>query len=80
MNQKYPNSINYLPDDTEIKDAKLLWWQKQGLQQTATGYGSKLTTTKLAKYNGRFYRVYCMIYGNIGSCYIMTKGQRLFLR
>ena len=71
--------IEYLPYGTELKE-NWLWWQKKGLQQTATGYGGKLTTTKKALHNGRWYRVYCMCYSNSGSCYIIAKGQKLFLR
>lgn len=50
-----------------------LEWQKQGLQYTASGYGKKIPTEYKVKYNGRFYRVYCRIYSNSGTLYIVTK-------
>jgi hypothetical protein len=56
-----------------------LWWQKEGLQQTATGYGSKLSTRYMMKYNNKVYRVYCICWSNCGSEYIIVKGERVFL-
>ncbi len=58
---------------------RLLPHQIAGLSYTATGYGSKIPTTKMAQYNGREYRVYCMIYSNIGTCYITVKGCQLII-
>ena len=57
-----------------------LWWHKAGLQQTATGYGGKLTTPYKTLFRGRYYRVYVMCYGNGGTSYIIVKGKGLVLR
>ena len=57
-----------------------LRWQRQGLQQTASGYGRKLTTTRMLRVGKRLYRIYTMQYGNSGSPYIIVKGKELFLR
>jgi hypothetical protein len=65
--------LQYLPDNIEVIDRPLKW-QRQGLQETSSGYGRKLTTTKMVKWNGRLYRVYSTIYGNIGTAYIISKG------
>jgi hypothetical protein len=70
--------LDYLPSDTELRDAPL-WWHKQGLMQTASGYGRKLTTSKQALYNGRWYRVYATCISNAASCWIEVKGKRLYL-
>ena len=61
---------------------KQLWWQKQGLQQTATGYGSKLTTEYMLHLPERKqpYRVYAVCWSNAASFYILKAGNRLFLR
>jgi len=56
---------------------KLLDWQKLGLSYTRTGYGSKIPTTKMIKYLNRWHRVYCMIYSNIGTCYILKGNERI---
>ena len=72
-------NIEYLPWDTELKDCPL-WFHTAGLQQTASGYGRKLTTSKKALYNGKWYRVYCICFSNIGTCYIISKGKMLYLR
>lgn len=75
--------IVYLDDmiagELEYKEA-LLWWQKKGLMYTATGYGKKIPTTRKVKYNNRWYRVYCMIYSNAGSIYIVSEGEKLYIR
>jgi hypothetical protein len=59
--------------DGMVKDAPL-WWQKQGLQETATGYGGKLTSTRMVKWLGRWRRVYVACYSNNGTAYI-THGK-----
>ena len=66
-------------EDLEIIESPLEW-QKRGLQETASGYGSKLTTSQKVKYNDRWYRIYCCIYGNSGSLYIISKGEKLYIR
>lgn len=54
-------------------------WQKMGLQQTASGYGRKLTTTKKYRLNGRLYRVYCCQYSNSGTAYIIVDKECIVL-
>ena len=48
-----------------------------GLQYTRTGYGVKIPTSKMAVILGRSYRVYCAIFSNIGSNYVIIGGQRV---
>lgn len=51
---------------------RMLEWQRRGLQYTATGYGTKIPTSKVIRWSdGRERRVYCDIYSNVGSCYCM---------
>lgn len=51
---------------------KPLWWQEQGLSYTASGYGKKIPTRYMIKtIDNRWRRVYCAIYSNIGTCYVM---------
>ena len=47
-----------------------LWWQDRGLSFTATGYGSRIPTRYMVKFNGRWRRVYCRQYSNVGTLYI----------
>lgn len=47
-----------------------LWWQDRGLSYTATGYGSRIPTRYMVKFNGRWRRVYCRQYSNAGTLYI----------
>jgi hypothetical protein len=56
-----------------------LWYHVQGLSQTATGYGAKLTNAYKVFFGGRFYRVYTTIYGNAGSSWFVAKGRKIYL-
>ena len=58
---------------------KELWWQERGLQQTASGFGSKLTTRYMFKHGNRLKRVYCVCFSNSGSFYIIEKGKKVYL-
>jgi hypothetical protein len=53
-----------------------LWWHLKGLTQTATGYGSKLTTEHMVRYKGKWRRVYCCCWSNSGTCYIEDGPKR----
>jgi len=55
------------------------WWQLKGLSYTATGYGNKIPTSYMVKHHNRMKRVYCRIYSNIGTLYIMFKGKNVIL-
>ena len=69
--------MKYL-ENTTLIDAPLAW-QARGLQETATGYGSKLTTRYKVEHNGKLYRVYASCYGNCSSLFIMEHGKRIYL-
>lgn len=64
-------------DAVEVKHDPL-WWQNEGLQQTATGYGSKLTTEYKVKFLGRWYRVYATCHSNAASYWIVARGEKYF--
>ena len=53
----------------DLIDAPLSW-QLKGLQQTASGYGSRLVTPYKVKFNDKWRRVYCRQYSNAGTLYI----------
>lgn len=54
-------------------------WQKLGLQQTASGYGRKLTTSRKINFNKKFYRIYCTQFSNAGSHWFTVKGVRIYI-
>lgn len=58
-----------------------LWFHLQGLSQTASGYGRKLTTTRVIRIHGEkvWRRVYTMIFSNAGSAYVIIKGTIYFV-
>lgn len=64
---------------TDLIDAPL-WWHEQGLQKTRSGYGTKIETRHKVNYKGRLRRVYCDVYSNAGSCYVMVKGEKISVR
>ena len=69
---------------TVLKHTKSsLAWQRRGLQQTATGYGSKLTTEHMVKVEGGrdvWRRVYAVCYSNAASFFVMLDYKRVFVR
>jgi hypothetical protein len=42
----------------------------QGLQYTASGYGSRIPTEHMVQHEGKWRRVYCAIFSNVGTLYI----------
>jgi len=82
MRTNVPIIIEYLDDLTkyELVD-RPLWWQKRGLSETATGYGSKLTSSRCVKLpDGKVRRVYITCYSNAGSAWITLNGKKLYIR
>ncbi len=56
---------------------KPLKWQGLGLQQTASGYGKALTSSRMVRLpNGREYRIYITCYSNAGTAWIKMKGEQ----
>ena len=62
----------FLTIRTEVKE-DLLSWQKRNLMFTSTGYGKRIPTTYKVLHEGKWKRVYCCIYSNIGTCYIESR-------
>jgi hypothetical protein len=53
-----------------------LAWQRAGLQQTASGYGRRLTSTRVVRLpDGRTRRVYVTCFSNSGTAWIILDGQ-----
>lgn len=62
-----------LTEHVEIAE-RTLPWQDRGLSWTASGYGDRIPTKWVVRWNGRWRRVYCYIHSNIGTLFI---GKRL---
>lgn len=73
--------MEYLESTFKLK-VKQLQWQKRGLQQTATGYGSRLTTEYMILPDGGkiWLRVYACCYSNAASFYILPKRSTVWIR
>jgi hypothetical protein len=63
-------------DDSLITDARIT---EAPRSRSVTGYGGKIPTRYQLRYEGRWYRVYMMQYGNSGTPYICAKGEDLVL-
>lgn len=50
-------------------------YHKAGLSYTASGYGSRIPTTKKVFLNGKWRRVYCRIYSNVGTLFLRTANK-----
>ncbi len=59
----------WLTRRVEVKYAPLPH-HKAGLSFTASGYGSRIPTSHMIKVEGRWRRVYCRIYSNVGILFI----------
>ena len=55
--------------ECSAKDAPM-YHHTNGLSFTASGYGRRIPTRYMIHYMGKWRRVYCRIYSNIGTCYI----------
>ena len=58
---------------TEHKDAPL-WWHVRGLSYTTSGYGRRIPTRTMVRWQGRWRRVYVCQYSNAGTAYIESKA------
>lgn len=56
-----------------------MWYHKRGLMQTATGYGARLNTGYKVHYMGRDRRIYCRIYSNAGTCWIIVDKRQIII-
>jgi hypothetical protein len=74
------NGLSYLERPYEVIDRPLAW-QSAGLQQTASGYGRKLTSARIVRLpDGRERRIYVTIFSNIGTAWITLDGKRVIVR
>lgn len=62
----------YLTVSVDVKLAPMPHHER-GLSWTASGYGARIPTVYMVKYNGRWRRVYCIQYGNAGTLFIGRK-------
>lgn len=75
-------SHSHFTREVEFKE-KPMTHHKAGLSFTATGYGSRIPTVHMVKFDGVWRRVYCRIFSNSGTLYIgnlLTVGERLIVR
>ena len=72
--------LEYLSEPYEVLD-RPLWWHKQGLSQTASGYGRKLTSSRCVRLpDGRVRRIYVTCFSNCGTAWITLNGRMVIVR
>lgn len=54
-------------------------WQTSGLVQSASGYGSKLTSPFVARIGRIARRIYITRHANAGSAWFLYKGEKIFV-
>ena len=52
----------------------LMPWHVRGLTYTASGYGNRIPSRHMVRWQGRWRRVYVCQYGNAGTAYIGKPG------
>lgn len=74
----YP-TVKYAENYTLIDKPITTRWRSG---QSQMGYGRKISTDRMLMFddNKRKYRVYCAIFSNSGSLYVIKNGQWLFVR
>lgn len=70
---------------TQSVDVKVnpLFHHVHNLSYTASGYGKRIPTQYMVKFNGKWRRVYCKVYSNNGTLYIgklNAIGERLIVQ
>lgn len=69
------NDVEYLAEPFTLHD-KPLPWQAAGLQETASGYGRRLRSTRVLRLaDGRERRIYVTIFSNSGTSWIRANGR-----
>jgi hypothetical protein len=61
----------------------LIWnppaWMRQGRQETASGYGRRLNSGYLIRFNRRIYRLYVTIFSNNGTMWFKAGGRQIIV-
>lgn len=58
-----------------VIEERPLPWQLDGLQQTRSGYGARLTTSRVVRLpDGKVRRIYATQFSNNGTCWIVLDG------
>jgi len=70
--------VNYNGGQYVVKDVKVSPMEHHDLQlqYTATGYGNKIPSRYMVKFNNRWRRVYHICFSNVSTEYIVVDGER----
>lgn len=76
--QPWAGSVGLFASREELVDAQPNW-MRQGLQETASGYGGRLNSGRKISFEGKLYRLYVTQYSNAGSVWFKVKGRKVFV-
>ena len=62
-----------------LRDQALLKETECRKANSKTGYGSKIPTQYMVYIANKWRRVYCRQYSNIGTLYVLIKGERVII-
>lgn len=65
-------------EPSELVD-KPLYFHIHGLSETATGYGKKLTSSRMVHFEGRLRRIYVTCYSNCGTAWFRYMGKQILI-
>ena len=74
------NRTVYLGDSPVTAEFRPMSHHVAGLTYTRSGYGAKIPTPYMVSLGGRLRRVYCTVYSNMGTCWIMVNGKKEIVR
>lgn len=78
------NRIELVRNETgALEERELVYrptsWQREGLQETASGYGRRLNSGYMIQYAGKLRRVYITCYSNASSLFVLVAGEARYL-
>ena len=84
LNKKPRQPVKYLRDLHKSLEWKRSDVERRGMLQLAPGqndegYGDKIHTDYMVKFDGAWHRVYCICWSNAGSLYVLVRKAMYFV-
>ena len=62
-----------------LKEQGLVKETERPKSHSKTGYGDKIPTNTMVFIDNKWRRVYCRVYSNVGTCYVLIKGEQVII-
>lgn len=76
----WPEPLKYLDVKKEDMVDRPMRHHSAGLSFTATGYGNAIPNRQMVRIGTRLHRIYTTIHSNVGTSWVIVKGERLIVR